>query len=78
MALKPERSDIYLEIVILYGRSNLNAIIEIENEKLIKESGINYVSVDTPRNFVVIDKCILRIIDSETAKCLTEGYTELL
>ncbi len=86
--------------VILYGRSNLNAKIEIENEKLIKENGINYVSVDTPRNFVVIDKCIswygemnilgqskangnehksiLRIIDSETAKCLTEGYTELL
>ena len=86
--------------VILYGRSNLNAKIEIENEKLIKESGINYVSVDTPRNFVVIDKCIswygemnilgqskangnehksiLRIIDSETAKCLIEGYAELL
>ena len=86
--------------VVLYGKNSSYMNIEKENDRLIKESGISFISVENPRNFVVLDrticwygemnvlgrsksnesghKSILRIVDVETAKCLIEGYVELI
>ena len=86
--------------VVLYGKNSSYMNIEKENDRLIKESGISFINVENPRNFVVLDrticwygemnvlgqsksnesghKSILRIVDIETAKCLIDGYVELI
>lgn len=86
--------------VVLYGKNSSYMNIEKENDRLIKESGISFISVENPRNFIVLDrticwygemnvlgqsksnesghKSILRIVDIETAKCLIDGYVELI
>ena len=44
--------------VVLYGKNSSYVNIEKENDSLIKESGISFISVENPRNFVVIDRTI--------------------